>query len=463
MTEITTNQGEILWNAHPIQFFSKTPSNIDEYLNSNNIEIARSDCGWSFIIQNPATITGLMIPIGSFEVIICDTPIEMYKSKQHYYAPARELERILQFNIRDLNIIESPIVHFISDRISSSWSCPNECIISTFVHNYQWHINFVTIAQDSLTFFLDESSNFLVNMQRFPLERKEVLINETSSIHAMQRALLSGSTPRQRPNYSHDIIQKTRHIQLELTQHNIKSAIIGSLARRLNSIPVDVNDIDLMVSNKEELDKAINAVGSFTDVLKIQGNSAKFQHCDYTIELCCDNYNILPGKNNIVHRHGLTYVNIEGLLWLYMINLFACNIDEHSDDYKNHILNALCSLCEGRKLEESVIPYQGNMDDYSKRCFELCQQLSSAEMKYYDIRINKPLTIRCFQDSEKTMYPIVNLGSPCGAQVVINFVPKKAHWNDIKGRDMSVSIEPQNEFSIIRIPDVDVPGILECE
>lgn len=462
-TVITKDDG-IYWNDTRISFLRKI-NNGFEYLTIKDINYVQTECGWEFHVSNSLedAILGIMIPINS-ELLIYDRPADLYKSKRYYYSPARELERLLKINPKDVNKIQAPIIHLINKDRTYSWSCPNECLISTFVSQYQWYVNLEVHAWESLTFFLDESTNYLINMQRFPHSPSEILINETTSIKSMEQALLTGSRPRSLLNESHKIVQVVRELQLELLKHNFTSIIIGSLARRLNGIPVDVNDIDIMFLNKKELNNASLIMRTFSDTIQINEKNAKFKYQNYYVELCFDNYNILTGKNYTIQKHGLTYVDIEGLLWLYMINLLACNLDEHSDDYKNHVLNALVSIHQIHSTNEfRILPYAKEIPDYSKKCTELCTHLSLSEMKYVDVRINKPFTVRCFQKDHSFLYPIVNLGSKCDAEIAVNCLPHKSIWKDISGREEPLKADLYNGFSLIHISEVELPGVLECQ
>jgi hypothetical protein len=463
-TEIVKNEDGIYWDNTKISFFRKTNDQVD-YLSPDEVECIKTDCGWECHISNSLkdTVLGIMIPVNDFELLVHDQPTDLYKSKRYYFNPEHELERLLKLKLKDLNEIGSPIVHFMGKDRVFSWSCPNECVISTFVNQYKWYINIEAHAWENLVFYLDESSNYLINLQRFPSVRKTVLMNETVSMDTIKRSLLAGHTPTRELKNPANVLQQAREIQAELTKFEIDSALIGSLARRLNSIAVNINDIDLMVENKEQLYRANSALGAFSDFVSITDNGARLKFKNTIVEICYDNYNILRGKNYLVQKHGLTYVDAEGLLWLYMINLFACNIDEHSDDYKNQIINALASLSQAQEIREfGVVPYAKEIPHYSSECFKLCEQLSTSIMKYFDIRINKPFTIRCFQNDSGYLFPIVNLGSQCDAEVVINFVPQIAIWKDISGQQLPIKVNPYQDFSVLHIPKVELPGVLEC-
>ena len=458
-SKITTSDNRILWDDHPIRFFKKVVHG-DVYLKNNEIDIDQTDCGWSFkITVDTPCILGLMIPITSYEIIIVDMPVVLHKSKRFYCPRTRNLERLMKLKRFDVNYISIPVVHFTKDDKACSWSYEGECIISTFVAKSQWHLNLEVWSHGESTFFMDESSNFLVNLQRHPVPRGEVLINKTTSIRTMQRALLFGHKPRKNPNHTHDTIRMARGLQLELKKHKIDSIIIGSLARRLNAIPVDVEDIDLMIRDIDSMTEAINVLGSLADPLQ----KDSFLYRDHIIDLCYDNYNNLPSKNYTITRHGLTYLSMEGLLWLYMINLFATELDEHSDDYRDHVVNALVSIQRNCSTGEfDILPYAKSIDDFSSVCYDWCETLSGAVQEYRDIRINKPLSIRCFRDRKKHFYPIINFGSICDAEIVIDVIPETATWQTPTEQTANVSFTPHDTFSVVNIPNVPALGLLTC-
>lgn len=464
--DLQISNEQILFQNHPIVFFKKTPGKADEYFTPKDITVEKTDCGWQFQIpaKSSPDVLGIMIPAYSLEVMIDNSPLDLYKSKQFYYSPSKELERIFNLNPHDLNDLKRPIVHMSNQDKAFAWSCPNECLISSFVYQYQWYINFKAVVwEDHMTFFLDQSTNYLVNLQRYSYQDEEVLINETTSLKTMQKALLTGTKPRSHPNHPHALIREARQVQLELQKRHLDSVIIGSLARRLNSVPVDVNDIDLMVRNKDQLHFAIDVLESFADRLSLHDMHAKFQHQDCTIDICYDNYNIMHSAS-YVSKHGLVYLETEGLLWLYMINLFACEMDEHSDDYKDHVTNAIVSLHRTHKLGEfDLIPYGADIQNHSKKCFDLCQQLFEAKIEYRDIRINKPFLVRPYRKEDEFFYVIVNLGSCCDAEVVIDQIPDSAIWEDISGTKKTINLVPHDTFSIACIPQISLPGILRCQ
>lgn len=466
--DIQINNDHISFQGNLISFFTKRVEQTEEYFTIQDIAIEETDCGWTFRL--PATdspqILGIMIPVGPLDVMIDTAPLDLYKSKKYYYSsPSREIERILQLNIHDLNNLEIPVVHMIDDDRAFAWSCPNECLISSFVHLHRWHINFEAITwENNLTFFLDKSTNALVNLQRYPHKPKEILINETTSLKTMQKALLAGAQPRSHPNHPHPLVREARQIQLELKKRHLHSVIIGSLARRLNSVPVDVDDIDIMVETKEKMSGAIDVLESFADRISLHDFHAKFEHQDYTIDVCYDNYNILSGAGHVISRHGLTYLGTEGLLWLYMINLFACEMNEHSDDYKDHVINAITSLHRTHKLGEfDLIPYGSVIPDYSQKCTDLCSLLSDTEMEYRDIRINKPFLVRPFKKDNEFFYVIANQGSLCDAELIIDQIPETVTWEDIAGNKATITPTAHQTFSVVRIPQISVPGILRCQ
>lgn len=465
---ILIGDGAVTWDKNPILFFRKdTIKKDDDYFSEKDITIQKTDCGWTFQLPaiNKPDVLGMMIPAHLHEVIIDNNPLDLYKSKRYYYSPSRELERILKINPHDFNNMETPIIHMVNENEAFAWSCPNECIVSSFIYQHKWYVNFEAIAwEDKITFFLDCSSNMLINLQRYPPLKKEILINETTSLKEMQQALLTGSKPRDHPNHPHALIREARSVQLELKKRNLDSVIIGSLARRFNSVPVDVNDIDLMVRDKDQLHGAIDVLESFTDRISLHDSHAKFQHQNCTIDVCYDNFNILPGTDYIISKHGLSYLTTEGLLWLYMTNLFACEMDEHSDDYRNHVNNAITSLYRTHKFGEfDLIPYGSVIPDYSKICFKLCKTLSEAKLEYRDIRINKPFLIRSFRIEDNFFYSIVNLGSCCDAEVVIDQTPSEVIWSDISGEVKSIKPIHHQNFSVVNIPQVSFPGILQCQ
>lgn len=463
---ITIDENSVFLNNTKIKFFNRRKNDEESYLVADEMTIAKTDCGWKFTIPAvDSEILGLMIPVGSFEVFINNDALNLYKSRKYYYAPGQESERLLGLNPRDLNKLDTPMVHMIDKDQTYSWSCPGECVISSFIYQYDWCINFETVANENkVTFFLDQSTNALVNLQRHPPQDKELLINPSTSLQTMKEALLTGAKPRRHPNYPHDLIRKTRQVQLELNEHDVKSVIIGSLARRLNYVPVDVDDIDLMAYSTKELDVAIDVLDSFADRISCSNSHAKFQYQNSTIDICYDNYNILPCTDHVINKQGLSYLGVEGLLWLYMTNLFECEMEEHSENYRSHVNNAISSLYKAGQFKEfDLIPYKSSMPDYSDNCFKFCQQLSEAQMEYRDIRINKPFVIRPFKKGNIFFYVIINHGSICDAEIIIDQIPTTAVWEDISGLKKPVEINPEDNFSVLHVSQIYLPGILQCQ
>ena len=460
--EIKSNQ--ILFFGKPLMFFVKNED--ISYLPLDDVLVEKTDCGYQFAIQRDSTeIIGMMIPTVSSKILIDQKAVDPNRTKRYYYQhDGNYFLQLYGFGKFDVDRIATPLVHFVKDGKTYSWSSPPECVISSFQHLYEPHINIETAASNEATFFLDVSSSHIVNQQRYKVERKEVLINEYSDVVHLKESLLYGHVPREVPNSPSDIMKTVRELQSSLTSQEVDSVITGSLARRLNNIAIDVHDIDLMVSTPDDVTKATSILDSSCDRVYIKDHRSKFMHNDLEIDVCFDNYNLLPASNFLVNRMELKFLSLEGLMWLYLMDLFAISRNEYTETYKDHVMRALYSISKGMPGRDiGIIPDIENMECYSQGFLEILQEMKDFTQEYRDVRISPPFDTRIYRKDNLFMLPVINQGSVNDVRIIVDFLPKKSEWTDVSGKKEIVEQELRENFVILHLKQIHLPGVIRCQ
>ncbi|KKM61273.1 hypothetical protein LCGC14_1533350 [marine sediment metagenome] len=455
----------ILWNKLPIHFFYKKRSKIT-YLSAIEVKASKMNCGYVFTINPPEQpdIIGIMMPrIG--EIIIDDFYLD-HQTLQFYCPYGGDvLQKTHSLGRFDVPRIDTPIVHLIHENAAYAWSCPSECIITCgFQYQYESYINIEAVATLPYEFTLDISTNYLINLQRYPTSKKQFLINKYTPISTIKKAILNGGIPRSMPSNPDQIIESARILQqLIKSKDNIQSAIIGSLARRLNGINVDVNDIDLMCYSKQDAINTIDTLSNIANCRWAEDGRGLLNYNGINVDICYDNFNVLPGSNFARNRHGLSFIDVEGLILMYAINWIVLSQNQPTKIHQDHLGESIYSLLNSLPDSEYSIQIDNvEIHDYSDCCRKLLNLLQDAQLQYRDLRINRPFMARLFQEKDTHYITIINNGSVNDVRIIIDFLPKKATWQDITGNTQKAKIDLQEDFCIIYLDQIYLPGVLIC-
>jgi len=150
-------------------------------------------------------------------------------------------------------------------------------------------------------------------------------------------------------------------------------------------------------------------------------------------------------------------------MWLYMINLFAMSRGEFPIYYKNKISRALYSVAKYIPETEFIVNPGMITSNYFEHFKKIYDIMTEYRLVYKDIRINKPFLVSGFTNGEDFIYVVINKGSRNDARLVVDSKLTQATWKDIQGNEKDCNIDIQDSFTCIRIKDVSLPGIVQCQ
>jgi len=362
-------------------------------------------------------------------------------------------------------IIDVPQFHLIDSSDTSndtiSISHNGYCSIKSMHHAYNHYIQMTVITLPGVTsFHVDRSCNYLVNLQRFhPLPKKTISAFEPWNRDQLDEAVYYISSPNWEVSIPPNCLESAREIQSILSNNGIKSVIIGGIAKRLNGIRYDVHDIDIMVKTQHFNQDLCSTLSGYADLISSSYYSHRFNYNGITVDISNDNFNILEASNYVRTRHGLTFLDLEGLMWLYLINYYT-NSSFNMDIRKYKV--SLTQIYRNLLSNVTAKTMYHNIPDLNEKYINLFLQFSKAEQLYKDIRINKPFQVNSFRLVEKELFAVINNGSTCDARLVVDSHPKFATWSDVDGGEEKLKIEEHENFSCIFIPSVNYPGYVVC-
>ncbi len=477
MGSIDIKNGSLKFDGQTIRFFRRVPCRvsgklIDEYLSHKFINIVETDCGYTIKVD-ALGIIGMSIPCENAklrianEIDYCDP---RFTNRYYYSTGPNNLKNIYDIDASFGTVINSPIVHVVhKDKCFSFSTDRQEMITTNFKDAYVQHVNMVVYATDSCSFFIDIASNYLINLQRFAPTPFDIYKHHSLDVNDIKKSLIQKSTVVDACSTPIDIFDTAREVQQSLMDKGITSVITGSTSQHLNGIPTIVNDLDLMIKNKADLIDAMLIMEDIGAEASYHENRASFRLNSIKIDMCYDNYNIMDRHGMLIDDPGqqITYLSLEGLLWIHLLLMYAINRNEYPNTTKSKNLQTLFKLV--RKNNEihdqqfgtnSIVADIEGVNNFSEKCIEFCQELSGYERAYLDIKINDPFSIAIFESQGNFIIPIVNNGSRNNARIIVPFYPESASWEDISNKTREVRVEKHEDFSILFINQIFLPGLL---
>lgn len=467
----------VLFNGHPIYFFIKT-QNCESYISTDQIKIEPTDCGYELSFPHePGDVIGINVPslglkkrIGNELKYIPDHVDDFY-----YYTNGDSYGLSELHNIGKSRFVDSPIVHLIDKDVSYSFSSSStENIFSFFDMSYEPYFNIISASDGQCKFFVDISSNYLVNLQRHKIEPGSILINSFSNLQDISFAIFYNKQIRQSPDFHPEMIQKTREIQKILKENGFLSVIYGSLACRLNGIQIDVSDVDLLIEgDSKNCIKAASVLSEVADLKIVNDKRVDLEYNGLSFDLSWDRYQFFDEYKYFVFRDGLCYLELTGMLWINLMCKYS--IDKYYEmrfkQQKNekNLYACMAKLnMQNASSKYGVCSYQEQEFQIVRQCIphaiSLCSKLNLATPIYEDIRINDPFQINAFQLDNIKHICIVNNGSLQPARVVVPNIVHRATWRDVSGKILNIlNIEKHDTFSIIYLNNIFYTGILSCE
>lgn len=455
-------QDSILFRGIPIY------CTVDEttYLTPSDIDVKETDCGYEFTVKREGIIT-FIIPCGASRLRVGNELgyVDTNFTTQYYFPHTTDIIKRKYHIGNAFNLTSYPIIHVIEDEQCCSFSVGAENLITFFKMAYVQYASIATHSSGSVTFHLDISVNALLNLQRYPCIRPSFYIQkDLTDLPTITKAVFHGANIRQIPRSNIELLlERAREIQSTFLKNGIKSVIIGSCASRLNGIPVDVNDLDLMIPPDKFAD-AIALMDTLGDRHNIDTYRAKYDLNGVQTDITIDNYNLVEYTGYAKNRHGLTFLDTEGLLWIHLLLLYAISRNQFTKRSVSKNMDVLFGLSAKLKsVHDNSVQVDMPLNSYAKECVRLCDKLGKTSITPMDIRINDPFQMNCFKEEDDVYhFSIVNNGSETDARIVVGLKPKSAIFRDVAGRHEAAKIEIHDTFSLIFINKVFLPGVLSC-
>ncbi len=424
-----------------------------------DVILRKTDCGYSFEVYYSGTVTMLVSCCG--EHLLVDDNIKEVNldlTTEYYHRITDTYVETAEY----MTPISRPIIHCVKDRVFS-FSTPSECIIQCFLYDYQPAFSIETTNQECSKFLIDIASNYLLNLQRYKTNRGAIYLEDHIDVKQMAEILY----------YAYDIIPKSiipielmntaKRVQKILKDEGVFSVIFGSLANILNGLDVQVRDIDLMFTSKD-MRKARDVLVNHGEIIEDTDFRSRIKIDDCKVEVSYDRFKLLSPLRHICTENGLTYFNVHGLLLICLMSFYRLHRETHVFDYTTKAERQSYRAYRLLDPEPDTTILPGIQEDKFRSIFlELLDKLHHAEMAYYDVRINRPFSLQCYKDENVMLLPILNRGSSQNARIIVPKNPIKATWRDISGHVEEIKCESHEDFTILFVSDLWLPGVLSVE
>lgn len=467
MTSLFTHDSDsILMNGLPIYIYCGIDNK--EYLLSDKIQIVPTDCGYRIdVVTEPDIAVTLVFPCLNRYIYIGNNYNHCNPDIVSFYHYNQNSTKLLDAFCKSS---DSPIVHLSGDPVLS-FSVYGECKISCFKAHYEQYCSIQGISSGNIMqFYVDIASNTKVNQQRHKLKQKEYIYYNILDESEIMNILYNGfSIKKSIPDHS-IIMEEIHKINEILISNGLYPIFSGSIAKTLNGIDCNIRDIDIIFKNYSNIQKA-------TEIL-INLGYVKQQENEYftrmikdgglSLDIAYDNYNILLNNWNIDYESKITYININGLLWMSLLNLQefdrtkyrdTCTTNDRSLFELTMMAHKKSCYSYNDKIIKNILKYS----DYTNECQKFSDQLVGYEMFYVDTRVNDPFRINVFGNGIEIIYSIINVGSPTECRIVSNYKPVQAIWHGINGFEKEVKIELYDYFSIMIINEPIQHGYIKVK
>ena len=182
-------------------------------------------------------------------------------------------------------------------------------------------------------------------------------------------------------------------------------------------------------------------------------------------DLTWDNYRLLSPPHYVENSHNFVFFNTNGLLWLALLNLYELNQLGNSDGYPRNdaVLIELTNHAYERGMicNPSTVIELDLLEKYKVNCYKILDEINGLSLLYTDSQVNEPFRINCFGTENKRVCSIINLSrSVADCRIVTDFHPQQAVWQDIAGVEKECKVEKEDNFSIIYVDEVMLPGTI---
>ncbi len=465
--KITSNDKHYSLNGTPIYIYANdyTLAADRYYLPMDKISIQPTDCGYTCVINAVGcqSVT-IVVPTCDRRIIVGDEyeyTDTVVTHKFYYNGPTALL------NSEKTSRIYSSIVHLIGE--NDAWSCSvfGECLISCCRDAYEQYVEITGIPDnESITFYIDKSSNHRVNLQRQSIDDRVIQYYDLLDIDEMKSAIYHRAKLESLTLNVQPIVEKIQYVQSLFDKVHLYSVITGSFAEQLNGINCSVKDCDFMFKDKAA---SVYAEAILSDEGYVKNNDGTIsKNADVKIDLSYDNYNLLASHpKHIKESYQLRFFDLEGLMWLSLLNCYEFHRTPYPYYYRRND-RALFELTQHASKQSLVCNSAvgeeiRQISSYMPNCVKICKEMNGLPMIFEDTRINEPFRTNCFGTKDVRTFPVINLGAAENFRLITEFPAKKAKWSDVSGVGKKCNIQPYHNFTMLLVEDVGLPGVLMCQ
>ena len=456
--QITQTDEHLLLNGLPLYIYSGN----HVYFDPNEILVMGTDCGYTFEVKNTKPVT-LVVPCAKRQIIVGDN---------YNYVDNRAVSKYYCLGPTDIlkhdkmEQIHTSIFHLIEED-ALSFSVFGESVISVFHHEYEQYVSITGIPHESkIVFYLDVAENYKINLQRQNIHKREIRYIDCLDYPDICSAIYHGSKLIHQDTNIENVINTICDLQNLFFDEKLYSAIIGSTAEALNGIPCLIHDYDFMFKNWPSVVHASEILKMCGwEILETNNKSISMQKIgELKVDLVEDNYGMFKFPVNVREAGGLRFLDVQGLMWLALLNRqeFDRTLYKYPKNDKALFRLSLYANRTGLLCNTKIGPELLELVKYTEKCKEIVNILSESKLLFKDTRINFPFKINCFEYGDIRILPIINTGSVADARIVTDMKPNFAQWEDVSGKMQEAKVEINDDFSLIYLTNIDLPGILRC-
>lgn len=425
------------------------------YINNSLVDIQKTDCGFKIEIEGDLPITGAF-PVFYRKILVgnninfIDTKLS---SKYHFF------QDVSFFKNYTNQKIKAPVIHLVGDK-DWSISTPGECIIDVFKSNYEQYVGITGIPNENkkVTFYIDISENYRINLQRFDVKRStKYFCGDLLSDIEIHESIFHGDSFIKLATDFNEIIKETEQIQNILNQNQVYSIVIGSVAQLLNGMQVVPGDIDLMLRDRPSMvfasellkDKNYHCTFLSEKLISLEKNNIK-------IDLTLDNYNLLKNPFYVRQNGNFRFLDENGILWLCLLSLQESVYTKNYYPQNEKALYEITKFCYDHNLPcntKLTEFFEGNKNK-TTRCIKICNILKKMSVNFLDIKVNEPFKVNSFSLEMDHAVSIIGTMEKNDCRLIVPFKCKHCLWESLDAEENDISIEHKNEFSIIFLKQI---------
>jgi hypothetical protein len=316
----------------------------------------------------------------------------------------------------------------------------------SFRHKYQAYCN-ATCSHSFTVKFIEHQSRSTVLIKPPPPRE----LGDIAHPDLLKEILFSGAKVIAPLPLKSDLIATVNNVQNELSQQNISSAVIGSLALRMWGINIPVQDADMLV---ERLPVTSCSLSKWKNIgTTIERNGHKI---DLSV---MDELNLSTASMLI---DGVRVLSLNELLNMKMLG--ECEKSVINPGYINFSSKNLTSIYA--ILQKHTCPKFDFLQQYLqlpypnlKRIITLINQSETSDLY---AEISYPMEINTFNLNGEILLLIVNNGEPVPGRIYLNTAIRSCQGIDLV-RNIDCSFSTSSIYTEIKFDQIHEIGIIQCQ